>query len=342
MLNQKVKKMKNEKRKGIDITKKTAIGIFVVLISMALIASGAGLVSYYGKVEARAHVGQSVTVDGQNWNNQIKHDFDINAGCTEIYKHKITNNACVEAEIEIGSVINGYGKGKDGVNVNHYIMDGWKTLTLENKDSNWKVIDDDYYADFAYNPCCPTFNWELDGTFMPDTDYVLIYYADQPERFTNWGGAPAMEIAEFTSDADGNFSESGNMNFGNKCLPFEEDWNIGPDAHYDWVSEDGYVHGKGAKIWLIPAEIYDGTDIELNNWVPEKSLFETDLMAFFNCNVNPIPDYLYPYFEYETPVGDTTYTLQPGEEICLFIEYNFDVAIVPGTYDITTTVKPVN
>jgi hypothetical protein len=331
--------MKSNKRKGIGVTKKTAIGIFVVLISMALVASGAGLLSYYGKIEASAEVSQSVTVDGQNWDEPITHEFDINAGCTEIYKYKITNNACVEAPIDITTDIDGYGKGTDGVNVDYYLMDGWKTLTLENKDpdSDWDVIEDDYYAEFTYNPCCPTLNWELEGTFEANTDYVLIYYADQPERFTNWGGAPAMKIAEFNS-GDGNFSESGNMNFGNKCLPMEDDWNIGPDA--DYVSEDGYVHGKGAKIWLVPESIYDGTDTELKSWVPDEILFETDLMAFFDCSVNPIPNYIETYFDYETPMSGTTYTLQPGEEICLFVEYNFDVATIPGTYDITTTVVP--
>lgn len=327
------------KRKGIGVTKKTVIGIFAVLIATALIASGAGLLSYYGKVEASAEVGQSVTVDGQNWDEPITHEFDINAGCTEIYKHKITNNACVDAEIEIGTDIDGYGKGTDGVTVNYYIMDGWKTLTLENKDSNWEVKEDNYSAEFTYNPCCPTLNWELEGTFEADTEYVLIYYADQPERFTNWGGAPAMKIAEFTSDVDGNFDESGNMNFGNKCLPFADDWNIGPDA--DYTASDGYEHGKGAKIWLVPADIYGGTETELTSWVPDEILFETDLMAFFDCSVNPIPNYMEKYFQYETPITETTYTLQPGEEVCLFVEYNFHVATIPGQYDVTTTIEPV-
>ncbi len=334
--------MKNEKenpkkgRKGV-VSKKTAIGIFAVLIACTLIAS-AGLLSHYGQVNATADVKQSVTVDGQNWDEPITHEFEIDAGCTQVYKHKITNNACEDAEIEIETYINGHGKGTEGVDVNYYIMDGWKTITLENKDSEWSAIEDDYYAEFTYNPCCPTFNWELEGTFEADTDYVLIYYADQPGRYTNWGGAPAMKITEFTSDADGNFSESGNMNFGNKCLPMEDDWNIGPDA--DYVSEDGYDHGKGAKIWLVPADIYHGTDEELTSWVPEKILFETDLMAFFDCSVNPIPAYLHPYFDYETPISDTTYTLQPGEQACLFIMYNFDVAIMPGIYDISTTIVP--
>lgn len=328
---------KKKGRRGIGITKKTAIGLFAVLIAGTLIAS-AGLLSYYGSVETTADVSQSVLIDGNDYETPLSHSFDINAGCTKIYKHKIKNTACVEAPIEITTDIDGYGKGPGGVNVDYYICDGWKTLTLENKDSNWDVINDGYYAEFTYNPCCPTLNWELRGTFMPETNYVLIYYADQPDRFANWGGAPALELATFTSDINGNFTETGNQNLG-QCIPIEADWNIGEDA--DYVASDGYIHGKGAKIWIVPASIYDGVDTELTDWVPDEILFETDLIAYFDCDINPIPKYLHPYLDYEIPIGTTTYLMDPGEEICLFMSYNFDVSIKPGLYDITTKIIPV-
>jgi len=330
--------------------RKTAVGIFAVLIAATLIASGA-LLSYYGKVETVAHVQQSVLIDGSDYTTTIndggEDGFNIIAGCTEIFKHKILNQGCVGAPIGITTSIIAYGKGTEGVNVDYYIMNGWKTLHLEDKSNTveggtWTVIEGDYYADFSYNPCCPDLDWTLVGTFAPAIEYVLIYYADQPERFTNWGGAPALEIATFTSDATtGDFSESGTQNLG-ACIPYETDWNIGPDAHYR-QTPDFYNHGKGAKIWLIPLADYNDAGEVLKAWNPANYLFETDLIAYFDCNINPVPTYLFPYFVYETPVTlPCEYTLQPGEEICLFIKYNFDVAIKPGQYDITTKIVPTS
>lgn len=316
------------------IRKETILVVLAVFVAGSFIAS-AGLLPFFGKIEANATVAQSVVVDGNEWDTSISHELEISAGCFEVYKHKLTNQACVDAPITLATSINGYGNGPDGVYVDYYLMEGWKTLTLENKDSNWDIIEDDYFAEFTYNPCCPELDWTLEGTFMPSTEYVLIYYADQPDRFASWGGAPALEITTFTSDADGTFYETGNKELDG-CLPYDVDWNIGPDA--DYVASDGYEHGKGAKIWLVPAAVYDGVDTELNGWTPDEILFETDLIAYFDCDINPVPKYLYPYFDYETEVGTTQYTLAPGEELCLFIVYAFDVGIMPGQYGITTEV----
>jgi hypothetical protein len=325
-----------KKKRKRTMSRRMAIAATIV-VSCFVITASAALLSYYGQITTTAEVSQSVKVDGHAWDNDITHDFTGSAGSTIIYKHKIENTASVEAEIEIvttGEV--------NGINVEYYLMDGWKTLTLENKDSNWDILNDDYSAEFTYNPCCPNLIWELEGTFAANTGYVLIYYADQPDRFTNWGGAPALELATFTSDENGDFSESGSQNLA-ACLPYEDDWNIGPDADYTDNNNgyDDYEHGKGAKIWVVPVAYYDGTNEELTAWAPSEILFETDLIGYFDCNINPLASYLNTYFDYETPMSGTTYTLEPGEQVCLFVSYNFDVALIPGEYTIKTKIKPV-
>ena len=315
------------------------MAITAIVIGCFVITASGALLSHYGKIQTTANISQSVLIDGNDYATPVTHEFSIVAGCTEVFKHKIENRACVEAPIDITTLVNGYDE-VEGVNIYYYIMDGWRTLHLENKDSSWQPIDDDYYADFSWNPCCPNLDWTLEGTFAASTEYVLIYYADQPDRYVNWGGAPALELATFTSNADGAFSESGIQNLG-ACLPYETDWNIGPNADYTQLP-DNYKHGKGAKIWLILASDYNGVDKVLTGWHPDSYLFETDLIAYFDCDINPIPKYLFPYFEDEEDTLGPPYVLQPGEEICLFIVYNFDVAIVPGTYTITTKVVPTS
>ena len=316
---------------------KIVLGVLSILIASTLVVS-AGLLSYYGKVETTANVQQSVVIDGHNWDEPITHELDINAGCTEVFKHKILNRACVDASIDITTTIDGHGNGPEGVDVQYCLLPGWDYLHLENKDASWDPIDDDYYADFWWNPCCPEFTWEIEGVFKPEADYVLIYYADQPDRFTNWGGAPALKIADITTDSDGYFS-AGNSVELDSCIPYDYDWNIGPVA--DYVASDGYLHGKGAKIWLIPAEFYDGDDNVMTGWDQSEILFETDLIAYFDCNINPIPEYLWSYLEYECPYSlGFPYILSPGEDLCLFISYTFDVAIIPGLYTIETQIIP--
>ncbi len=320
--------------------KKAIFGVLTILIAGSLIAS-AGLLSYYGKVETTATVAQSVVIDGQEDNTAIEHSFDITAGCAKWAKHKISNRACVEAPIDILTDINGYGKGPAGVDVDYYTLPGWITLRLENKDSAWDIIDDEFYADVTFNPVCPTFNGDIVGKFAPDTEYVLIYYMDQPDRFVNWGGAPALSIITFITDGEGVFDFDFDVEIdpAETTIPYAADWNIGPDAEYD-VS-DGYTHGKGAKLWLVPSAIYNGLETELGAWVPDEILFETDLILYADCDYPlPTPEVLCAYFEYENEMNPTQVTLASGEELSLFIRYWFDVAIMPGDYGITTTVVP--
>jgi len=316
--------------KKIGISKNMARGIFAVLIiALATTLVSAGLIDYFGQVQTTVNVEQSVLIDGHNWDEGISHEFGIVGGCSQWIKHKIINQACVEADLDMDTTFTPDG---EGITVNYYICDGWKTLRLENKNpTTWEILDDEYYADFTYNPCCPNLVWSLEGKFKEDTEYILIYYADQPDRFVNWGGAPALTIATFTSGMDGTFSESGTVDMM-AHIPYSYDWNIGPDADYT-QAPDNYIHGKGAKIWLIPSNIYNGDDNELGDWVPEEILFETDLIAYFDCDYDILPIYIYPWFEYGQ--YDTfPYTMQPGEEICLFIGYDFAFDIMPMTYTI--------
>lgn len=322
-------------RRGLGVRRKTVVSIFAVFIAATLIAS-AGLLSYYGSIETTANVQQSVVIDGNNWDVPITHDFDVMAGCTEMFKHKIVNRGCIEAPVDATTTINAHGKGSDGVNVNYYLMSGWKTLRLENKDpSTWfEMVDDDIYADVTYNPCCPTFkgNIEIYGT-TDGVTYGLIYYADKQDRFNDWGGDPLVEITTFSGDGVHVFDK----NLAS-CLPKSWDWNIGPDAAAEYSDvPDNYVHPVGAKLWIVPITDYD--EIELTLWNPDNYYFETDLIAYFDCDINPIPTYLFPYFNYET-MTELPQTLQTGEELCLFIKYNFDITIIPGQYDITTQIVP--
>lgn len=317
--------------------KKRYLLIAISLVLSCCLCVSAGILSYYGRISASANVSQSVLLNGNDYTVVVENEMNIPAGCTKIYKYKLKNTACVEAPIEISTTnINGYGKGTEGVYVSYFLMNGIRTLTLENKNPlDWTIIEDDIYAEVTYNPCCPTFTGTVEVYGLDEqTEYGLIYYADQQDRFENWGGNPIKEIITFTGNGIYDFD----INLAS-CLPMEGDWNICAEADYT-QSPDFYEHGKGAKLWIVPTTDYDVED--MTAWNPTTYLFETDLIGYFDCDINPIPSYVYPYFDYEDAFSSIEeYTLQPQEECCLFVKYNFDVAIIPGQYDILTTIAPI-
>ena len=67
-------------------------------------------------------------------------------------------------------------------------------LILENKNtSDWSVIEDDIQAVLSYDDIGSQFDYTLTAEGLnPETSYSLIYYSDQPDRFEDWGGAPAF------------------------------------------------------------------------------------------------------------------------------------------------------
>ena len=59
------------------------------------------------------------------------------------------------------------------------------------------------------------------------------------------------------------------------------------DANYDYLDCCAeYGAGHGAKIWLVPSECYDSTNlvIQENQWQPKRFLFETKLITYDDTN----------------------------------------------------------
>ena len=160
-----------------------------------------------------------------------------------------------------------------------YVTDAM--LTLENKDSEWQIIEDDIGGELYYSTGGDVFCYEFRGYVPENIEYSLIYYADFEDRYNVWGGNnPGALIATGTASG-GSLTMSGSIDLG-MDLPSPPDANI---AIHDYSgSPDNYAHAHGAKIWLVPSDCYNGVDT-VTSWQPTRFLFETDLISYDDTDV---------------------------------------------------------
>lgn len=112
------------------------------------------------------------------------------------------------------------------------------------------------------------------------TDYSLIYYADQPNRFVNWGGNyPGAFIASGKSDKYGAICLMGSVNLGMN-LPSP------PDLNADPIHSSLGPGVTGAKVWLVPTSDYDKTACKVINWDPTKFLFDDSSRLVNYCDTD--------------------------------------------------------
>lgn len=334
---------KKRSRRGIGMRKSTLVGIVIVLGAILSITVSAVILDHFGEgAKAELDIDQSVTVNGMTWEeSQVApgETFEGVAGCCYGLKDKIENRGCVGGTLEFEDIVTG-NVDQGEVVVTHYVVPGWTTLTLENKDpDDWSIYDEDeIWAELTFNPCCPEFCYNFDAYGLADTDYILIYYADQID---DWGGNPALKLGVFTAS-------SGEIHVSDKCieldryLPYDDDYNLVKSYA---GTPDNYVHAHGAKIWLIPLADWDevsGREGTMNAWNPTTYLFETDLVFYFDCDLEP------PYWDFnilDCVLGDSItsmeYYIEPYEEICLITYWYVDWASSGGLFNVKTLINPI-
>jgi len=293
-------------------TMKIGMVAMVLLIAATLVT--ATLLTSYGEVRTTATVSQAIVFDGKEDNSPVEHEFEIFGGCCICVKEIIKNRACIEGVVDLDTT---YSSDGDGITTTIYQVPEFTTLALNNKDSNWVEIDsDDIEGALVFETMKTTFDFELDATgLVANTDYSLIYYADP------WAGDhPGAWIVTVTTDGSGVISTTGSKNLAMN-LPSE------PDENYL----------NGAKIWLVLASDYDTNTQEMIAWNPDSYLFEHELVAYSDCNIE-CPCWLAPLLG-EPIINDLVIPAETN--IKLIFCYDFAINIVPGIYTISTQAIPV-
>ena len=211
--------------------------------------------------------GTGFTCDGVTVNNAAQSDRVM--GDIQFYAVQARNNSGF-------TCANGYNP----------VYPGTRTLILDNKNpQGWQRITDVVLGTLTYKTADDDFEFTLNYTGLTvGTSYSLIYYADQQNRFVNWGGDTIGEViyAFIPTNSDGTTGLQ-NVNLG-KDLPDPADWNGSGAANY-CATPDNYNTCRGAKIWLVPtSNLTGGTSLPLNAWNPSTYLFETDLINYNDTN----------------------------------------------------------
>jgi hypothetical protein len=159
-------------------------------------------------------------------------------------------------------------------------------VTLENKNPvTWQPIADGISAVINYDSSGDDFVWSASGTApLANTSYSLIYYADKPNRFVNWGGDnPGALIGIIMTTTSGSF-DTGSMSVDlDMNLPCTPDANMNISEHNYCGAPDYYTHCTGAKLWMVPSAEY--SEPALTAWNPANYLFETDLITYTDCDL---------------------------------------------------------
>ena len=259
------------------------LGIVAVLALSAMMVS-AGLLSYYGKIETTANVQQSVLLDGEDYTTPITHELNAYGGCCLCFPHSLYNQGCVDADLDMSTVIDGNGNGPDGVYVHYYLSD-WDVVSNEYNDIVGNVYDDEPYFTWSFN---------VDGTidlnfYNPTTWMVVFDYQVDGE---------AGEDHDWTDDTISQGPCAGET-FGQK---------------YNWVVLSGEEDTTVTVDPCVSLRVGHRVGGEQQAYIPWVTFDRTEMTAPF--------------------------TIGAGETIDFIVQYCFDIAIIPGTYGITTTFVP--
>ena len=258
------------KTKKVD---KLKILLIAILGTLAMGVASAGIVQYFGQRTTTINVELPIDITGDTTNELY------GMGCGQVTGSElgIVNKAGLELNVNITSTeVNGLGTS--------YI--GRLQLVTKQVDFTsevWNIIDGNT-AEVEYTIVGDKFTAEVISGDKPG--YVLVYYKDNDERFTD----PAEAI--LTTNITGN-------------LPYDTDRN---KDGYDYCLTGEYDTCHGAKIWYVPLTAIN-PDNSLNWGRANEFLYESELIQYNAAGVVTMyPDStltIYPQFDLECMLNGT-------------------------------------
>ena len=163
-----------------------------------------------------------------------------------------------------------------------------ETIVLSHKTLSWDLTDGK--ANIEYAPAGNEFYYEISFEDVTLDAHALIYYADKPNRFEDWGGNNPGAIIQVLPTA----IVDGDMITG--CIDLGMDLPHINDANYDTTHTnycdlpDEYDNCCGAKLQIIPiidlTPSGDTVVLPLIDWDHvDRYLLETDLIQYTDTDL---------------------------------------------------------
>ena len=317
-------KIRNLGRRG-----KTVLAVLIAVMFVSV--ASAALLPYYGKITTTANVSQSVLLDGKDWDDPITANLDATGGCCYCFDHDLENNARIEA------VINEESSSDSAYEIEYYkstdfgqtiIIDGYSIsaiITIEDLGSSVKwTVDMDESGPFGNGHAGIGLCISQDG-IVPT---YQIHFNDGTDSSYPWG--TPLYSPWGPSGTGYNGWHSGDTNTEVSLL--------------SWVDVTGdyyYVPGNPNLIFTI--------EIDKTHLVgPCNCGFRWAIQLVGNTCDTQYPDTWVKWSGDATGYEalaicesfDFPITLQPGELFDFTMCYKFNIAAMPGIYNIVTKFVP--
>ncbi len=339
------------------VRKRTIVMIMAVLVGALVITASSALLTYYGKVTTTANVSQSVLLDGGDYMNPITKEFDVIGGCCKWSCHELENTGCVNAPITFNTQ---YSPDGDGITTKYYTPTHYTfqdtagtqpviiTVTDGECHITWTI---DFPGEAPYDDPTTEGNghWAVGLVIATDGDgngpSFQIHNNDGTDATYPWGTWLYSPWGPTINDGWMGWHSSGP---GRINIPLDElscGWAEATGLKYNEVNPDGIFTITIAKCvlgedfhWALNLAIGGGF---WGDYMTYEQMSYPVGIPYFDW-ANPIVDMQIPNYEPATIMIDLSagFTLGKYQSKEIIICHRFDIAMIPGTYIITSQIQP--
>lgn len=308
---------------------KRTIGIMLVLGSLLTFVVTATILTYFGVVTGTANVNQSITIDGNGYDVATTWESDLVAGKTLVHKHMLSNNAEKDIDVNIGT----YGVASGVVTNNYEILGYYYEEDLDSvAPAKITVIDlgESVAWHIDFDETDPAFNnGHAQVALMIGQDGEIQYQIHSNDGtvssypFGTWLFSPYDTTLDSGCAWNGWHTSCYNIpvsDFNSIISIGERDIVDNPDAVYQITVDKGMLDSEEFE-WMLYLGGNSGTFLNTAaGWS------DNDTSHYYTATIG------------EKIVNPLNVRLK--SDVDILVEHEFDAALAPGTYTLTTEVVP--
>jgi len=294
-------KGERKKMKNVKMFGKSIPLIAIVLVGLLTIGASAALLTYYVSITATATVSQSVVFDDDS--TSATDVFDIIAGSTECSPYTLKNRAEVDAQVFLQT---SYSPDGVGITTSYYTpIDYEYSATINNVEV--EVADDGEWLTWTYTYADePTHTPKMTVAIDYPNGFSITTFDDGSHD--GWYYAPDVGVeVKFAEYIGGTYEDWVETSAIDSVLTVSiKKSALGCVESFLW---HGYANYDGSQVWINSGETGSGYEV---------------------------PQFVATLLEPLTAPFWVSAESKMGFLVC----YEFDVALIPNTYTITTLVVP--